>query len=216
MRLQWATRAPDQAAERLGALLGVTAVSVDGCPTLNLGGVVLEVVALPLGVPGDDRLRFCPPFASDGNQPSEANVVAALRCVGVGLATVDTERIASQQGLHVVPAAPDLVLGARASDALGPGIARIHLLILEPRTEGRVAASLARWGEGPVALYLRPSAGLAAARDRVLAGGGRVTSTAAGPFGRSFAVAEGPAWGPHLVIVESDVVSRAGGVPGPA
>lgn len=210
------SRAPDLAAARLGELLGATRASVDGRPALHLGGLVLEVVALPPEDRGDDRLGFGPTSVPDAHDASDAGVTV-VRCVGVGLATVDTERFASQLGWRMIRAAPDLVLGARATLALDAGIEGVHLLILEPVTEGRVAASLARWGEGPVALYLRPGAGLAAARERVLAGGGQATPTASdGPFGRSFAVAGGLPWGPHLVFVESDAVATVGGDQGSA
>jgi hypothetical protein len=201
-------------AARLGELLGVTAVPIDGRPTLDLGAAVLEVVALSPGDPGDDRLRFgLGPAPDDGAPPGTGP--AALRCVGLGLATVDTERFASQHGLQIAGAVPDLVLGARTS-AVADGFAPVRLLILEPRTEGRVAASLARWGEGPAALYLTPAADLVAARDRVVTAGGRATPTAVGPFGRSFAVAGGHPWGPHLVIVGSDALTPLGGDSAPA
>jgi hypothetical protein len=50
-----------------------------------------------------------------------------------------------------VPAAPDDALGARAriDTRTHP-----HVILLEPSTEGRLAAALARHGEGPLALYL--------------------------------------------------------------
>ena len=53
----------------------------------------------------------------------------------------------------------DVILGAFAANVAGDP----PLVLLEPETEGRLVASLAHWGEGPVALYL-------AAAHRIRAG----------------------------------------------
>lgn len=88
-------------------------------------------------------------------------------------------------------------------------------MLAEPVTEGRLAASLARDGEGPCALYLAPFEGLeawvAAARERGIA----VSPVRSGPLGRSVLVTGTPPGsghppvmapdrpsGPHLVVVE--------------
>ena len=204
MRIRWVTASPDRAAIRLAHALGLIMDPVGGRREVGLGSVVLELVALPSGVAGDDRLSFAGPVA----RPPDAHS-PGVACVGVGVATVDTDRIASRMGWRIAQAGHDLVLGAHvaAADA-SPGEAR--LVVLEPSREGRVAASLARLGEGPVALYLRSPAGLPAARDWVAGRGGKVTPIADGPFGRSFAIGGGPPWGPHLVIVESDALSWSG------
>jgi hypothetical protein len=74
------------------------------------------------------------------------------RVLAVGFASVDADRMAGQvAGASFVPAAPDEALGARARIDTR---ARPHVILLEPSTEGRLAAALARNGEGPVALYL--------------------------------------------------------------
>jgi ribosomal protein S18 acetylase RimI-like enzyme len=78
--------------------------------------------------------------------------------VGIGWATVDLERAA----LELAEAAgldPSGVRLAPDEGSLGAFARRLDLadgavLLLEPRTEGRLAAALARHGEGPVAAYL--------------------------------------------------------------
>ncbi len=76
----------------------------------------------------------------------------APRLAAVGWATVDGERtIAGLSGIEFRVAGPDALLGARTWWA---DIGATALLVLEPITEGRLAAALARRGEGIVALYL--------------------------------------------------------------
>ena len=73
--------------------------------------------------------------------------------MAIGWATVDMERtLGGLDGTNARVTDDDLLLGARAwrVDA-GP----VALILLEPNTEGRLAAALARNGEGIVALYLR-------------------------------------------------------------
>jgi hypothetical protein len=72
------------------------------------------------------------------------------------------------------------------------------LLLLEPSTEGRLAASLARHGEGSVALWLHADAD---AVDRARAAGFILSRGARGPLGTERLVVGGPAWGPHLLVV---------------
>ncbi len=96
------------------------------------------------------------------------------RPIALGWATVDLDRaaaeLAAELGLAVaafLPAADSIVLGARCrvADGVLPGGAR--LAILEPRTEGRLAAALARHGEGPSVTWAQlvgrsqPTAGIA-------------------------------------------------------
>jgi len=117
--------------------------------------------------------------------------LADARLAGFGWATVDHER--AELELDVIldeaegggargpwePIGRDPVLGAgmwrqaRAVSAADP-----ELIVLEPDTEGRLAAALARHGEGVAVVYLGPGR----------AGPGRL-------------IRGGPAWGPHVVIV---------------
>ena len=119
----------------------------------------------------------------------------ALPLAGIGWATVDVER--AQQELDVLlgpedggaaaswtPIARDPALGASAwlrsaGEATPPTDPRPALVLLEPDTEGRLAASLARFGEGVAVIYLGDGP---AGPGRVLGGG---------------------MWGPHVVRVDS-------------
>jgi hypothetical protein len=104
---------------------------------------------------GPDELRIIP---GDGHDVLEVEAAPATgrvaagpgRLLAIGLATVDHERLASELGAgDVVEAGVEPGLGATAW--LVPAT---RLLLLEPSTEGRLAAALARHGEGPIALYL--------------------------------------------------------------
>lgn len=122
--------------------------------------------------------------------------------VAVGWATVDRERFladlaaASTEGLARDPHLGAFAIRHRAS---GPGP---QVLILEPDTEGRLAASLARSGEGPAALYFSADGGLdafvAGSRHRRV----QVSSIRPGPLGPSVVLLGGPMWGPHLLVVD--------------
>ncbi|HTC85863.1 MAG TPA: hypothetical protein VK656_04125, partial [Candidatus Acidoferrum sp.] len=95
-------------------------------------------------------------------------------------------------------------LGAYALRRRGPsdGVAPV---LLEPRTEGRLSAALARHGEGPVVFYLGTAAGaLRAVTDAVRTTGGSTTFVAPGPLGPSVLLTGGPASGPHLMVVEPE------------
>ncbi len=130
----------------------------------------------------------------------------AVRVVAVGWATVDLDRAwselappgaaAHEDHVHVV----DGLLGARGR-FLGSSPGGIRSILLEPATEGRLAASLARRGEGPAALYLAPTTGdLSAALDRLARAGTRMRAgdTAIGP---GAVVLDGPASGPQVILV---------------
>ena len=148
----------------------------------------------------------------------------------VGWATVDTERAAGAWGgVRWAPAARDSLVGARAvvgeptvdgggrpggagrqpgpplaSTPPGSGSPRsTPVVLLEPDTEGRLAAALARHGEGPAVLYVDlPEAGMGHARRRLerLA---IAVSSGAGPFGPELAIAGRPAWSPTVILVTS-------------
>ena len=127
--------------------------------------------------------------------------VPGLRPLAIGLATVELERAvatlnAQQPDLRFTPAADDELLGGRclvAAVAADEGIGS-RVVLLEPSTEGLLAASLARHGEGPAAVY-----GLLDADGP----GERLLSTRAqGPLGWGRLVLGRSRFGPHVVILD--------------
>ena len=120
-------------------------------------------------------------------------------------ATVDLERRLGELGRSVddaTAAVADTLLGARVvvlEREVGPAIA-----LAEPTTEGRLAAALARQGEGVVGEYLAlPDAGsLEAVVRRARKAGVALSSAAAGPFGRAVIVLGGPIGGRQVILVE--------------
>jgi hypothetical protein len=131
--------------------------------------------------------------------------VEPSRAVG-GWATVELDRAALEVAATLAAlgtpatedAPPDELLGARARRLRFPG--GKDLLLLEPSTEGLLAASLARFGEGSVALYLVVGSAAAA---RAREAGFVLSSPADGPLGRQRRVDVAPRWGPHLLLVDA-------------
>jgi len=105
----------------------------------------------------------------------------------LGFGTVELERAERSFGLAFEPGAPDVLLGARTRIA---DMDDLCLVLLEPSTEGRLAAALARFGEGPLAAWY-------AGEDVVEPVAGPYSS---GPFGLE-TLLPGPAFGPHRLIV---------------
>jgi hypothetical protein len=132
-----------------------------------------------------------------------------VRVIGTGIATLDLdqaeERIRATIPHRSITDGPeDVLLGARSRIVEldnGPS-----LVLLEPNTEGRLAASLARYGQEPVVSYMTAHV----ANDDILAlaaaAGIAMSKAAPGPLGTARLVLGGPAWGPHLILVD-----RAGG-----
>ena len=124
--------------------------------------------------------------------------------VALGWATVDIDavrrRIEGDAGFGAFEAAPrDDHLGARAvvhrpGEPSGEPIE----VLLEPNTEGRLAASLARHGEGFAAIWFGPQPG---APEDPPPGFGRVAD---GPLGRCRLLLGGPPWGLSVLLLESD------------
>jgi hypothetical protein len=125
-------------------------------------------------------------------------------------ATVDLERTLRDLGEETRDALGD----AAASDAhLGARVLFVParaghpaLAIAEPATEGRLAATLARHGEGLVGRYLAVADGLDQARARAYGTGVAVSRVEIGPFGPSVLVLIGPVTGPHLILCEPAAV----------
>lgn len=215
--LTWQAPDPDSLARTLARRLGVDPVPVAGRPwRFALGGDELEVVPWRREGPGDEpvgdgRLVFEPVEAGVPEpEPDDGDV---LRLAGIAWATVDLDRAEAELDPWLAPTgadgeSPDATsaldphLGARVRVRTPAGLPGDRLLLAEPVTEGRLAASLARDDEGPCALYLRPRHGLeawaAAARGR----GVMATARRDGPLGPSVLVLGGAVTGPHLLVVE--------------
>ncbi len=217
-RLTWQTKEPSTTAAELVRRLEVPAVPgglVAGARLLSLGTALLEVRPWIREGPDDTprttgRLMLEP--VPDGEETPRRDDERRPALVGLGWATVDLDRAEAELDPWMGPrpeggggdgaGRTDEHLGASTRLRGGAGLPGSWTILLEPSTEGRAAASLARDGEGPCALYLWPAAGLdawlGAARDR------GVTSSALrdGPFGLQVLLA-GAASGPHVIIVES-------------
>jgi hypothetical protein len=119
--------------------------------------------------------------------------------IGRGWATVDLERaeadlrelIAHDAVFERVPRSA--VLGARCRRA--QSVVGDWIVLLEPDTEGRLAGSLARHGEGWAATWVLPDGASAAA--------GRPID---GPFGPEVLAADQPGSGPFLLIVTAATI----------
>ena len=126
-----------------------------------------------------------------------------------GWATVELDRAEQEvrrafaaHGSAAVSDAPDDdLLAARCRLLEFSGAFRV--VLLEPSSEGRLAATLARFGEGFVAHYVAvPDLdGLASAGALDLSSEGR------GPFGRQRLAAGAPAWGAHLLLTGNDAAT---------
>jgi hypothetical protein len=135
-----------------------------------------------------------------------------LRVVGTGLATLDLD-LAEERARATIAhraisaAADDVLLGARCRIVVrtrGPSI-----VLLEPNTEGRLAASLARFGQEPVVAYLRTVVPGDDVLTPVAAAGIGLSAPTPGPLGLSRLVLGGPAWGPHVILVDRPSVGAA-------
>ncbi|HYN70247.1 MAG TPA: hypothetical protein VEX41_08555 [Candidatus Eisenbacteria bacterium] len=178
-----------------------------------LGAARLALRALEAG-PGPARGVSGPPRSHSGGP--------RLRIIGVGWATVELDRAATQLAASLglpagawMPAPRDGLLGAtaRLGPPLTPGGPR--LVLLEPDTEGRLAASLARLGEGVAAVYVTEQGSARAARrgaavDRDPPVRGSLRRLEPGPIGPARLVLGGPAWGPHVLVVGRDPHSAHG------
>ncbi len=136
---------------------------------------------------------------------SLAQFEVGLETIARIVATVELERALVEHGhtaAEAGAAVEEPLLGARVVvvDAGTEGA----IALAEPITEARLAATLARHGEGVVGRYasLAPGDTLAAFQRRAAALGIAVSRAVDGPFGRAVLVLAGPVTGPHLVAVE--------------
>lgn len=214
-RLTWQAGDPAAFARQLAGQIGVPARTgglVAGARLLDLGNALLEVRPWVREGPDDaprrgGRLMLEP--VPEGEAPPETAPGAGLRLVGLGWATVELERAASELDPWLGPPAAggpwsDPHLGATAVLRAGAGLPGDWTVLLEPATEGGTAASLARDGEGPFVLYLRPSSGM----DTWFGEGVRD-----GPFGAQVLL-PGPFTGPFVAITEGREPAAAPAAPG--
>jgi hypothetical protein len=152
--------------------------------------------------------------ASRGAAELEANLVAAAEAIrsasaardpwlaelplaGIGWATVELDRAARElAGVGPFGTAPrDAVLGASARRSATKRGRSPAIALLEPDTEGLLAAALARFGEGVLAVYLGPL-------DRAdIDDTPRLGPPRPGPLGPARLVIGRPAWGPHALVL---------------
>lgn len=148
----------------------------------------------------DDRTRSGDTRLLAWLGPDEPDIVASIH------ATVELERALRELGAAppARPPLPDVLLGAAVVvvERAGGGL----IAAAEPTTEGRLAAFLARHGEGWAGRYVRSPVVLADARRLAADAGIALSRTADGPFGRAVLVLGGPAGGPQLILVEPPAV----------
>ena len=121
--------------------------------------------------------------------------------LAVGWAAVELDRAAKELAHLLAPgagfgaAASSAILGARCRSGPAAGEAGLWIALLEPETEGRLAGTLARSGEGWAMTWVLATApgtdplALSAARP--------------GPFGAERLLLGGPLTGPHRLVVEA-------------
>ena len=144
-----------------------------------------------------DRIRV---FAADAVSPARLPDGAG-RLVAVGWATVEIERavrhLATELNVDAaifVEGAGSAAVGGRCVVADGILAGDLSLAVLEPSTEGRTAAGLARWDEGPLVAWYAITASDARSLDS-----GRPWLP--GPFGPERLVGGDPLTGPHRLLV---------------
>ena len=128
--------------------------------------------------------------------PDEAPGVLA-----VGWATVELDRAARELAHLLAPgagfgaAASSAILGARCRSGPAAGEAGLWIALLEPDTEGRLAGTLARSGEGWAATWVL----IAPAGP----GTGALSAPRPGPFGAERLLLGLPPTGLHRLVVEA-------------
>jgi hypothetical protein len=196
--LAWETGDP----ARLRDLLAVAGFRALPGGALAIPGLVLAVTPSS----GADRLRPALPSEVERGAvpPERTDEPGGPRLLGVAFATVDMERAgAAFEGLRgELPG--DEILGARMARS---GIAGV--VLAEPRTEGRLAATLARQGEGPAALYVAVASGALDVVRAWLTAAGERPRRGVGPFGRQVLARSRPPWGPHLLLVAETPLDAA-------
>ena len=126
--------------------------------------------------------------------------VGTEQLLAVGWATVDLDRASREvggslglPGSRFADVQDSIILGARCRLAVAALDGAVSVALLEPFTEGRLAASLARHDEGPVAVWRSPADG----------GSPGVTLSAEepGPLGPERLEVGGRSHGPYRLVV---------------
>jgi hypothetical protein len=131
----------------------------------------------------------------------------AQGAVAVGWATVELDRAAAELshliavGAGFSPAPSSPILGARCRSAPAAE-AGLWIALLEPDTEGRLAGTLARSGEGWAATWVLTEATEAAAATEATSSQ-TLSAARPGPFGIERLVLGGPLTGPHRIVLEA-------------
>ena len=194
--LAWSTANPAHISRLLNAV-GFGPEAAGSGETLAVPGLRLAVTRAS----GPDRLTWTGAEPADGSatgraHPGSAGTQGGVRLLAVAVAAVDLERASAAPGGAGDRLPDDALLGARVAST---GVAGV--LVAEPATEGRLAATLARHGEGPAALYLAVPPSVMADLQARLEGQGERPREGAGPFGPQILARTRPAWGPHLLLV---------------
>lgn len=133
--------------------------------------------------------------------------LAELPIVGIGWATVELDRaereLSSVAGFEAAPR--DSALGAAARRSPIAERTRPAVVLLEPDTDGLLAAALARYGEGVDVVYLGPL-------DRAdIDDTPRLGPPRSGPLGSARLVIGRPRWGPHALVLAGATRRRRDG-----
>lgn len=132
---------------------------------------------------------------------------AAPRVLAVGWATVELDRAARELGdslgVEFVAVEGSVHLGA-ACRRSGTTVDGVHVLLLEPTTEGRLAATLACHAEGWAAAWLRDDD----AAGHAGSGGGWIDVSAQrpGPLGPERLQLGAAITGPHRLLVSGATI----------
>ncbi len=224
-RLTWQAREPVAFAAELARRLEVPVWAgglAPGARLLDLGSALLEVRPWIREAATDHaraagRLILEP--VPDGEEPPahEAGASPPVVLFGLGWATVELDGAERELEMWLGPRAGGSVedehLDAISRLRSGGGLPGTWTVLLEPVREGRAAASLAREGEGPCAIYVRPVSGLEAWLVAAGARGITAGSPRNGPFGRQLLLAGGPA-GPHVIVTEGRQPVSGAAAPG--
>ena len=140
---------------------------------------------------------------ADAGRP-DVRSEGAVGPIAIGWATVDLDRaipeIALELGLAAskfAPSADSEILGARGQVVAAAIDGEVSLVILEPSSEGRLAAALARYGEGPIAVWFL-------AEGEPERPGGAIGEARPGPFGQERLAPGGLVGGLHRFIVVAE------------